>query len=75
MVNSTKMRGVLSNKGFTQQKMVKLSHQRQILQRLIECSGAEGSRWQGHLKLRRHYEERQRTTYQHSIFGSTNSLA
>lgn len=31
MVNSTSGRGVLSNKAFTQQKMLKLSLERQIL--------------------------------------------
>lgn len=43
--------------------------------RLTESIGDDGSGWQGHLRLRKHYEERQRNTYQHSMFGKQFSMA
>lgn len=49
------------NKGFIQQKMLKLSLKDKFSQiRLTECVADEGSRRKGHLRLMEHYEERQR---------------
>lgn len=43
--------------------------------RLTECSGDKGNGWQGHLRVRKHCEERQRNTHQHGMSGSANSSA
>lgn len=64
---------MLLNKGFIQQKMLKLSLERQILSGRANRVCWRRGQWVARAKET--YEERQRNTYQHSMFGSANNLA